>query len=65
MFQAGELFTSVSSVRAALKAVPSILLCWPMMSEVEVGGMAVEVEPSCHYPITFCFCTTDGSRGAV
>jgi len=38
--------------------------CWPMTSEVDVGGMAVEVEPSHQYSITCCH-VTDGSRGAV
>jgi len=35
------------------------------MSEVDIGGMAAKVEPSCQYPIIFFFCVTDGSRGAV
>ena len=35
------------------------------MSEEDVGGMAVEAEPSHQYPITCCCCVTDGSRGAV
>jgi len=26
---------------AALKVVPSILLCWHMMAEAGIGGMAV------------------------
>ena len=30
-------------LRAALKVMPPSLLCWPMMSEVDVGSMAVEV----------------------
>ena len=29
------------------------------------GVMAVEVEPSHQYSITFCCCVTDGSRGAL
>ena len=33
---------------AAPKVMPPILLCWPTTSEVDVGGMAVEVEPSHH-----------------
>ena len=45
--------------------MPPILLCLPTMSEADVGGMAVEVEPSWKYFITFCCCATDGSRGAV
>ena len=35
------------------------------MSEADVGGMAVEVECSHQYPVTFCCCAADGSRGAV
>jgi len=35
------------------------------MSEVAVGGMAVEVESSFQYSITFCCFVTDGTRGAV
>jgi len=31
---------------AALKVMPFILLCWPMTSEAELGGMAAEAEPS-------------------
>ena len=38
---------------AAEKAVSPIVLCWPMMSELDVGDMAVEVEPSHQYSITF------------
>ena len=51
-------------MRATLKAKPPILLCWPMMSEADAGGMAVEVEPSHLYCITLCCFETDGSRGA-
>ena len=32
-------------MRTALKIMPPILLCWPVMLEVDVGGMAIEVEP--------------------
>jgi len=34
-------------------------------SETDVGRMAVEVEPSHQYSLTFCCCVTDGSRGVV
>jgi len=54
-----------STMRAAPKVMPPILLCWPTMSETNVGGMAVEVEPSHQYPIMFCCHVTDGSRGTV
>ena len=46
-------------MRAALKVMPPILLYWPTVLEVDVGGMAVEAEP------TFCCHATDGSSGAV
>ena len=29
--------------------MPFVTLCWPRISEVDVGGMAVEVEPSHHF----------------
>ena len=32
---------------------------------VDVGGMAVEVEPSCQNSVTFCCCATDDSRRAI
>ena len=51
-------------LRAALKALPLILLCWPT-SEEDFGGMAAEVEPFHQYSIPFCCCVIDGSRGAV
>ena len=48
----------------APKVMPPILFGWFMTSEANVGGMAVEVEPSHQYPITCCCRVTDGSRGA-
>jgi len=35
--------------KAAPKVMPPVLLCWPTTSEVDVGCMAVEVEPSHNY----------------
>jgi len=32
--------------RAALKVMPPISLWWPMKSDADVGGMAVEAKPS-------------------
>ena len=58
-------FPQELTIRAALKVMPPILWCWPMISEADVGAMAVEAEPSHQYSITFCCCVTDGSRGAV
>ena len=52
-------------MRSTLKVMPPILLCWPVMSEVDVGGMAVQVEPSHQYSVTFRYRVTDGSRGAA
>ena len=51
--------------KAALKVVPPIFLFWSMTSEADVGHLAIEVEPSHQYSITFCCHETDGSRGAV
>ena len=33
--------------------MPPTLLCWPTMSEADVGDMAVEVEPFCQYSVNF------------
>lgn len=33
----------------APKVLPSISSCWPTMSEVDFGGVAVEIEPSHQY----------------
>ena len=57
-------FKGSKYTRAALKVVPPMLLCWPTTSEVDVGGVAVKVEPSNQYSIAFCCHVTDGSRGA-
>ena len=45
--------------------MPPLPLCQPTTSKVDVGGMAVEVEPSHQYSITCCYRVTDGSWGAV
>ena len=55
----------VLNIRAALKSIPIILLCWPITSEVDVGGTAVKVEPSHQYSITFCCHAMNGSRGQL
>jgi len=47
------------------KGMPPILLCRPMTSEADIGGMTAEAEPSCPYAITFCCCATVDNRGAV
>ena len=51
--------------RTALEVMPSLLLCQSMTSEVDVGDMAVEVEPSHQYSAAFCCCVTYGSGGAI
>lgn len=43
----------------------SILLCWLIMSEADVGGMAVEGEPFQQYSITYCCHVTDGRKGVL
>lgn len=55
----------VKYTSAAPKAMSHILLCWPTMSEVDVGGMVAEDEFYCQYSITFCSCVMDDSREAV
>lgn len=52
-------------MRAALKGMPTILLCWATVSETGVGGMAAEVKPSQRCSVTCCCCAMDGSRRAV
>ncbi len=53
-------------MRAAPKVMHPILLCWPTVLVVNVGGMTVEVELSQQYSITFCCRATDGiSHGNV
>jgi len=48
-------------MRASPKVMLPVLLCWPMTSNVDVDGTAVEVKPSHQYWITFS-CATDDSR---
>jgi len=47
------------------KVMPPILVLWPPTSEVNGGGMAVEVELSQQYSITFFCHMTYSSREAV
>ena len=49
-------------MRAALKVVPPILLCWSTVSEADVGGMAIQVESSHKYPVKFYCCVRDGRQ---
>jgi len=49
-------------IRAALEVMTPVLLCRPVASEADVGGMAVEVEPSRQYADRCCCCVTDGGR---
>ena len=44
--------------------MPPILLCWLMMLERDVGGMATKDEPFYQDSVIFCCHATDGSRGA-
>jgi len=48
-------------MRAAPKVMPPILICFPTTSEMDVGGMAVEVQPSHRCSITCCCHVTDDS----
>jgi len=36
-----------------------------LAQQADGGGMAVEVEPSHQYSVTFCCCMTEGCRGAL
>jgi len=49
--------------RAALKVLSSVLLCLPMASEVDVGGMAVEVESSHQYSINVLLLCQTAAEG--
>jgi len=50
---------------AAPKVMPPILWYCQTMSEADIGGMAVEIDPSHQYSITFCCHVTDDYRGMV
>jgi len=52
-------------MRAAPKAMPAVLFYQPTVLEADVGGMAVQVEPSRQQSITCCCCLTDGGRRAL
>ena len=52
-------------MKAAPKVMPPISLYWPTAAEIDVGGAAVEVEPSSQYSVTCCCHVTDGSRGTL
>ena len=41
-------------VRTALKLLPSVLFCGPMMTEADVGSMSIKDELSHQYSVTFC-----------
>jgi len=56
---------SLLCMRGALNVMPPVLLCCLMISEVDVGGMAVDVELPHLYPIMFCCCVTGGGRETV
>ena len=65
MFGFCQQFLNPNKTTAAPKVMPPISLCWLTATEADVGAMAVEVEPSHQYSITFYCCVTDGSGGAV
>ena len=53
-------------MRVAPKVMPPVLSSSSTTSEADVGGMAIEDEPSCQYSVIFCCCVTDGSmRGSL
>lgn len=54
-----------SSHETAPKAVLHILLYQPTMSQADIDGMGVVVEPSCQYFVEFGCCATDDGRGTA
>ena len=50
---------------AAPEVMPPVSLFCPTTSEVDVGGMAAEAEPSHQHSIIFCCRVTDSSRGVM
>lgn len=52
------------NTKAAPQVTP-ISLRWPVMSEVDVAGTAVDVELAHQYSLTCCCCATDGRREVV
>ena len=59
------IYTKYVTYEGYSKVMPPVLLCWHKMSELDVGSMAVTVEPSHQYSFTCCCCVTDSNRGAV
>lgn len=55
----------LESRRNYFQSSPHISLCWPVISEVDIGDMARDVEPFYQCSIKFCCCVKDSSRGAV
>lgn len=52
-------------LKDAPEVIPPILLYRPTISEADVGGIAILVELSHQYSITFCCHAIDGIRGAA
>ena len=52
-------------MKDTLKVMPPILLYWPIVSEMKVVGMAIDVEASHQYSVTFCCPSTDGRRNSL
>jgi len=61
--EGGEL--QMQCTRATPKVMHPIIWCWTTMSEVDVGGITVEAQPSHWYFITFCCHVRDARRGEV
>ena len=52
-------------MRDALKVMPPILIRWPTTSEMDVGDMAVEAEPSCQYCYILLSCDRRQQGGTL
>jgi len=59
------MFFLTENMRATMKVMPPILLCWLITSEEDIGDMTVEGEPSYQHSITFDCHATDGSSREV
>lgn len=44
------------NTRASLKVMSPIFLCWHTVSELNIGGMALEAESAFQDSVAFCCC---------
>lgn len=44
------------TTKATPKTMPFMIVCWPTISEGDIGGTSVEVEPSHQYSVIYMLC---------